>query len=217
MQPSTADPWADPWAEEEEQLPASLAAFQALEVIGCDSNSLKLYLSQTAAFGVLPEQLVGHGWVAQTPTALVLYQIDDIKVHGLWTVTGRQVANGAQIAIVELVEEFPALEEGIWHELLEYEDEADEDGYIGYKYPQVLDQDKTKSLITSFWQAKRYQSVAATQAGTGRQGKNPGNPRDSLLSDNYLNLTVLVHHAQSCYRKCSLFVILAYGIMQVAA
>jgi len=43
---------------------------------------------------VVPSQLVSQGWVARTLTALVLYQIDERKVHGLWRVTGRQVANG---------------------------------------------------------------------------------------------------------------------------
>jgi hypothetical protein len=62
-------------------------------VIGCDANSLKQYLDQEHAFGVVPSQLVSQGWVAKTPTALVLYQIDELKVHGLWRVTGRQVAN----------------------------------------------------------------------------------------------------------------------------
>ena len=142
---------------EGDTLPEHLAAFEAMEVIGCDANSLKLYLSQETAFGVYPDQLVGHGWVSKTPTALALYQIDEVQVHGLWKVTGRQVANGAQIATVELVESFLPLEEGAWHELLAYDEEADEDGYIGYTYPQVLDKAKTKALIKSFWDAKTYQ------------------------------------------------------------
>jgi len=38
---------------------------------------------------------------------------------------------------VELVELLPYLEESQWKDLLEYDDQPDEDGYVGYKYPQV--------------------------------------------------------------------------------
>ena len=135
-------------------LPDYMSEFGALEVIGCNSDSLEQYLGQEGAFGVHPHQLEGQGWVARTPTALALFHIEELTLHGLWKVTGRQVSNGTQIATVEPVDTFPSLEEPLWRDLLAYSEEADADGYMGYVYPQALDREKTRALVQLLWEAK---------------------------------------------------------------
>lgn len=131
-----------------------MSEFGALEVIGCDSDSLEQYLSQEGAFGVHPHQLKGQGWVAKTPTALALFHIEQLTLHGLWKVTGRQISGGTQIATIEPVDTFPSLEEPLWQDLLVFEETPDADGYVGYVYPQVLDREKTRALVQLFWEAK---------------------------------------------------------------
>ena len=86
------------WETQEPGLPEQLAQFQAAEVIGCDSNSLQLYLEEGDAFGVLPHQLVNQGY-GSAPTALVMYQIDTLELHGLWKTAGRQNASGQQVHV----------------------------------------------------------------------------------------------------------------------
>ena len=86
------------WKTQEPALPEQLAQFQATEVIGCNSNSLKPYLEEGNAFGVLPHQLVNQGY-GSIPTALVMYQIDTRETHGLWKTAGRQNANGQQVRV----------------------------------------------------------------------------------------------------------------------
>ena len=155
---------------QEGALPDYLADFEAVEVIGCDANTLKLYLGQESAFGVYPHQLKGQGWVSKIPTALVLYQIEEVKLYGIWRITGRQVAKGTQIVTVEAVDSFPPLEEGLWQDLLSYSDEPDEDGYIGYTYPQLLDRPNTEALARLFWDCKNDPTFASGTAPDQPEG-----------------------------------------------
>lgn len=161
-------------------LPAYLSKYEAMEIIGCDTNSLKLYLGQEGAFGVYPNQLRSEGWVSRTPTALALYQIDEVHLHGLWKVTGRQVANGNQIVTIELIENFPQLSEGFWCDLLAYSEDPDEDGYTGYTYPQTMDKQKTQCLLRMFWEAKHAPQKSPQAASRNTADTSPTEDASSL-------------------------------------
>ena len=147
-----------------------MSEFGALEVLGCDSESLEQYLSQDGAFGVHPHQLKGEGWVAGIPTALALFHIQELTLHGLWKVTGRQISGGTQIATVEPVGTFPPLEEPYWQDLLVFKETPDADGYVGYAYPQGLDSAKTRALVSLFWDAK-HPALPGTAGGASGQGE----------------------------------------------
>ena len=78
------------------KISAELDKFEAMEVIGCDARSLMLYREEGDVFGVLPSQLVNHGYGA-TPTAVVMFQVDTMKLHGIWKIGGRQTVDQAQV------------------------------------------------------------------------------------------------------------------------
>lgn len=142
--------------------------FTAMEVIGCNSESLEQYLGQEGAFGVHPNQLKGEGWVARTPTALALFHIEELTLHGLWKVTGRQISNGTQIATVEPVDTFPALEEPLWQDLMVFNETGDADGYIGYVYPQALGREETRAMVQLFWGAEHSALPPAADASSSQ-------------------------------------------------
>lgn len=152
-------------------LPDYLSAFEAVEVIGCDTNSLELFLAKETAFGVHPHQLKNQGWVSKTPTAMVLYHLEEVRLYGLWRITGRQVSSGTQIVTVEPLEKCPALGEECWHQLLAYTEEPDEDEYTGYTFPQLLEKDDAKSLIRMFWYAKTNPALISNMGAAEPEGQ----------------------------------------------
>ena len=58
-----------------------------MEVVACDASSLRLYLEEGSAFGMLPSQLVLKG-ACLPPTALAMYREDSGELWGLWRVVG---------------------------------------------------------------------------------------------------------------------------------
>ena len=88
--------------QENVKLPRELAVFQRCEVVGCDTNSLQLYLEDKDAFGVVPNQVVNMGWDS-IPTALVLYELDTARIFGLWHVKGREINQGEQVEFLNIM------------------------------------------------------------------------------------------------------------------
>ena len=170
------------WRSMQDEPPDYLAEFEAIEVVGCDVNSLQLYLGYDSAFGVHPHQLKSEGWVPRNSTAMVLYEIEETKLYGIWKITGRQVASGKQVVTVEPVKKFAALEEGLWGELLTYTEGPGEDGYVGYQYPQLLDKANTQALICLFWYAENSSNQIDMVASRDNEGQLQSNNSSLLRS-----------------------------------